>query len=45
MNKGKTRLNSEKIKWFMKSVCRQNKINSCIQDQLIYFILERFVTI
>ena len=36
-------MNSENIEWFIKSVYRQNKINSCIQDQQLYFILERFV--
>ena len=39
MNKKKTPVNSEEM------YCRQNKINSCIQDWQIYFILERFVSI
>ena len=45
INKRKASVNSEKIKWFIKSICKQNKINNDIQDQQIYFIFERFVTI
>ena len=32
--KGKTPVNSEKIKWFIKYFCRQNKINSCIHNMI-----------
>ena len=33
--KEKTPANSGKIKWFIKSICRKNKINSCIECKLV----------
>ena len=45
MNKKENNRESREDKAVIKSVCKLYKTNSCIQDNQIYFILERFVTI
>ena len=45
MNKKENNRESREDKAVIKSVCKLYKTNSCIQDNQIYFILERLVAI